>query len=471
MPPVGRAPYLADPNRGLACLRSVPHAPNDGHAVSPSAVQAPFHPTPGKDPAAEPAAAYPPMTSPTLRNRLLATLILVALIPAGITLAVASLSLREIVQTTGSSGAWDEVAVTGREVLDRIDAEPPGTVSPELLIAAERHRDHLGSSVRLARIYALLGERFLLLLPLFSLALLLLIGGLAIWSANRLARGLARPAEELAGWTRLLGAGKPLPADSAHAERREVREFTLLRQSLRTMAAELEHTREREMDQARMRSWSEMARRVAHEIKNPLMPMRMAADRVVASSDERVAAAGRVLAEEIDRLEGLARSFAQFGRPPEGPMSEIDLGELIASVVRRTGDGPVPVTVDLPDEPVRIMGHLEALERVIRNLVVNAQDAAVMGNPDAPPTPVEVCLTPLTSGAEIRVLDRGTGIAPKLLTRIWEPEFTTKRKGTGIGLPLVRQAVRAHGGEVWAGNREGGGAEFRVRLPITPPAR
>jgi signal transduction histidine kinase len=113
--------------------------------------------------------------------------------------------------------------------------------------------------------------------------------------------------------------------------------------------------------------------------------------------------------------------------------------------------------VELP----RIHGHHDALSRAFANLLLNAADAmADTGGM------VTVKLTAIEAGVEVRVLDSGPGIPPELLERIWEPDFTTKARGTGLGLALVRRTLQAHGGGVWAHNRPEGGAEFRVVLPI-----
>jgi signal transduction histidine kinase len=190
------------------------------------------------------------------------------------------------------------------------------------------------------------------------------------------------------------------------------------------------------------------------------------------------AQAGQVLLEEIERLDELSRSFAQFGRPPEGPPSPVDLGELLDHLVRRIDLAGGEVVLRRPDEPLFVEGHPVALERVVRNLVVNALDAtapmrtARVGEEDAdPPLPVEVELGRDPDSGDrvrIRVLDRGAGIPEAEVERIWDPEFTTKRKGTGLGLPLVRQVVDAHGGAVTARNRPDGGAVFELSLPRIP---
>jgi len=179
-----------------------------------------------------------------------------------------------------------------------------------------------------------------------------------------------------------------------------------------------------------------------------------------------VAQAGEVLQEEIRRLDTLARSFAQFGRLPEGPSSTVDLGELLTSLALRFSTEDTPIVFHGPASGIEVTGHLEALDRVVRNLLVNAQEStALVEESREKPAPVEIRLHSLASAIEIQVLDRGPGIPPDLLPRIWEPEFTTRRRGTGLGLALVRQAVQAHGGQVRASNREGGGAVFTVTLP------
>jgi signal transduction histidine kinase len=416
----------------------------------------------------------------SFRGRIFLALTVVSLVPVALTLFFGTAMLREIVTSTGSAGAWDEVAESGRALFDRLAADGPP--SAELVAAAERHEAALAESVRFSRLYAFLGERVLVLLPAFALLLLALIAGLALVTANSISRDFSRPVDELVGWTRALSAGDELPAEDPDRERRGVREFAHLREALRTTSAELGRARRREVEQARMQSWTDMARMVAHELKNPLTPMAMAADRVARSTEGSVAAAGEVLRAEIRRLDELARSFAQFGRPPSGPMSPVDLGELLRDLVAQLSEQGMRVGLGVPPASVVVNGDLVSLERVFRNLVANAQEAVdaqrvargaasltrgrAGEEPTVPDTSVHVELACLSAWAEVRVRDRGTGIPSEVLPMIWEPDFTRKRRGTGLGLAFVRQVVQAHGGEVTARNRAGGGAELLVRLPL-----
>ncbi|MEX0856312.1 MAG: HAMP domain-containing sensor histidine kinase [Gemmatimonadota bacterium] len=404
----------------------------------------------------------------TLRGRLFLVLFAVALVPVALGVLSGALLLREFVVSTGTAGAWDQVAESGRLLLEAVEgvAQP----SDELTAAAAQHRAELGESVRFSRLYSFLGEQMLVLLPVVVLVTFLVAGTVALVSAGWLARSFSQPVEEVVRWTELLGAGQPLPPPDSPAELDSLWEFVAVRDALRATEAALAEARLREAERIRTQSWTEMARRVAHELKNPLTPMGMAAKAVAAAEDPRIASAGEVLRDEIRRLDALARSFAQFGRPVEGPPSLVDLVELCTSVARRLSTPEAPIEIGTPSGSLAVMGHLDALERVVRNLLANAQEAtsAEQGEGHSVDS-VELHLARSSSGVEIRVLDRGPGIPAELLPHIWEPEFTTKRRGTGLGLALVRQAIRAHGGAVSAENRAGGGAEFRVWLPDVSP--
>jgi signal transduction histidine kinase len=162
----------------------------------------------------------------------------------------------------------------------------------------------------------------------------------------------------------------------------------------------------------------------------------------------------------------MARTFSQFGRMPEGPPSEVDLTELLQGLVQQhevtlPGDPSQASRIQFrsaPDLPL-VQGHYEALLRSFRNLLLNALDAA--GSRGA----VRVSVEDASGGVRVEIRDSGPGIPPEDLDRIWEPEFTTKSRGTGLGLPLVRQTIRIHNGEVHGRNHPDGGAVFVVEIP------
>ena len=411
----------------------------------------------------------------SFRARTFAVLLLVSLVPTLLALAAGTYVLRELVLTTGSVGAWGEVAESGQNLFD--DIASLGTAAQPLGNTVERHRTALAESVRFSRLYAFLADRTLTLLPAFVLFLMLLAGGLALVAANWFSAGFSRPIETLVEWTRALADGTPLDDRERLPSGGEIAEFTHLQDALKAASVQLAIARQRELAETRVRSWSQMARKIAHDLRNPLTPMAMAARQVIQSKEPDVSEAGMVLTEEIARLEALARAFAHFGTPPEGEMSPVDLTELLETVTSRCSSHRFPVELDAGPGKVLVQGHLDALERVFRNLVSNAveatEEAAECDEGEEGPVrePVRIELHARRSAAEVAILDRGAGIPEAILERIWEPEFTSKRTGTGLGLAIVRQVIRAHGGEIAAVNRPDGGARFVVRLPLDVAVR
>ena len=394
----------------------------------------------------------------SFERRLLLTLVLFSLVPSLLLLGLGSYAISEIVALTGSPAAWERAAESGREVIEEVER----TGNPELGRAAERHRDELSTSLLQARRWDYLLRRSLPFVSAVALLSAFLLFALALRSARTMARGLARPIHELVGWSERIARAEPLPP-ARPDESADAGEFGRLRSALRQMADDLAEGRARALEAERMRSWMGMARRVAHELKNPLTPIRLAIHALARSpvDDPRQHEAIEVLSTEADRLDELARSFAQFGRQPEGPRTDIDLRELLDYLLRTHLPPQVEAGIRAPADLSLIRGHHDALERAFANLILNAADAlGDMGGT------VRVELDSAPSGMiEVRVRDTGPGIASEHLERIWEPDFTTKRRGTGLGLALVRQTVQAHGGSVWARNRAGGGAEFGARLP------
>ncbi|HEX2166359.1 MAG TPA: ATP-binding protein, partial [Longimicrobiales bacterium] len=321
----------------------------------------------------------------------------------------------------------------------------------------------------LARRWQFLGERLGSALPWLALVLAIVLTGLALWVGRRLAVQLARPIKELAGWAEQLAAARPLPGPSA-GEAREVREVRALREAMRAASVRIAEAHARALETERVRAWGEMARRVAHEMKNPLTPLRLAAHRL-----ERHPDAGGVLREPLDvigeetgRLEELARQFAVLGRPSTGPASDVDLRELLERMLE--SDVPSHIHVELRTDgnlPL-IRAHYDALQRAFRNLIRNAVEAMDANTPAA--GELSVGLGVYDTYVRVSIADSGHGIPLDRIERLFEPDFTLKAGGTGLGLAVVRQAVAAHGGRVSAQSRPGGGAEFIVDLPLAPAA-
>jgi signal transduction histidine kinase len=396
----------------------------------------------------------------SFQGRILFALLAVALLPTGIVLVGGTQGFREFVGITGTAGPWSSLAESGQVLLSEL--EEMDLDDPELSAAAEAHQQALSEGLRGSRTFALLAERLTGLVPLFALTLALIMGGISLWAARQLSRGFSRPIKDLVGWTEIIGRGEALPAPGPK-EARGVEEFALLRAALRSMARELEEGRREAIQSAKLRSWTEMARRIAHELKNPLTPMKMAAGRIGLLDDPKAQEAGAVLLEEIGRLDQMARTFSQFGRMPEGPPSQVDLVELLGDLCRQHQGPEIALRMDADTDLPLILGHYEALVRSFRNLLLNAMDAC------GEKGEVSVEVRRKGEGVRVTIRDSGSGIPPEELDRIWEPDFTTKHRGTGLGLPMVRQTVLHHNGTVVGRNHSEGGAVFQVELPLEGP--
>lgn len=399
----------------------------------------------------------------SLERRLFGWMLVLALVPALALVALGTWVWSDSLDRISTLGPWDRVGESGREVFEA--AAGAAATDPALAAALERHREELSESLLLARRWAFLRERVANLLPELAFLCALLLAGGALAAARRAARGLARPIRELVGWAERLAREEALPVPQA-GEVHEVLEVRALRGALRAAAMELRTARSRALEAERVRVWGEMARRVAHEMKNPLTPLRLALHRLARSTtagaelEETVA----VIGEEVERLEDLARQFAELGRPPEGPTSPVDLRELLAALLATDIAPPVEAVLAGPPGLPLVEGHYEALVRAFRNLVRNAVEA--MEGCEGP-RQVEVRIEEAPAGwLEVRIADRGHGLPAGAEERIFEPDFTTKSRGTGLGLALVRQTVMAHGGAIGLARHPAGGAEFVVRLPV-----
>lgn len=399
----------------------------------------------------------------SLERRLFGWFFAVSVTPALVVLLLGSLILIRSLDWSGTLGPWSRIADSGTTLVQAVERSDP---DPALAIAAANHRDELSASLTLARRWAFIGSRFAGALPAIALGIALVLTLLAWAVSRRLARQLAGPARDLVGWTGRLAREQPLPPPDA-AEAREPREFRILRESFRIAESELSGSRSRALAAERVRVWGEMARRVAHEMKNALTPLRLAVHRLAGESSPALRESVQVVDEETRRLEELAAAFAALGRPPAGPVSDVDLPELLQSLLRSDTAAPTAFEVQTRGDVPLVAGHYDELVRLFRNLIRNAVEA-MDGQHEG--RRIDVVVEPLADAGgrfvRVDIADRGVGFDAAAADRLFEPDFTTKSRGTGLGLALARQTVRAHGGELSAAPRAGGGAVFTVRLPV-----
>ena len=390
------------------------------------------------------------------RRRIFVVLALMAAVPTGLAVVGWVLTVRTFGPTAGARASLEGVATSARGMLEQIDTT---RLSPNERVAVREHLDAVSRGVSFAR----RADRYMRYYTAGLAIVVIALGALVLFAAVRVAghlsRQLSRPIDELVGWTRLIRQHEPLPEG---APIRGAPEFASLRLALRDMARTLDTARAQELEAERLRAFREVARRVAHEIKNPLTSMRIAVDqlqRTDAPSPGRTAMAIEVLSSETDRLERLARDFADFGRLPEGPTSEVDIMELLLELGHSAVPDDVVVRVTANGGRRTIQGHYEPLRRAFSNLFRNAAEA-MSGRGT-----IDIAVAGEGRGMVVTVADHGTGIPPELRSRVFEPYMTTKPDGTGLGLALVRQTVGAHNGTIAVSETPGGGATFTLVFP------
>ncbi|MCC6348897.1 MAG: HAMP domain-containing protein [Candidatus Eisenbacteria bacterium] len=300
----------------------------------------------------------------------------------------------------------------------------------------------------------------------------LLVGALSVLvavTAVLLARTLSRQmSEPLVGLTAAFGrvAEGDLGARVAEAGAPELR---ALASSFNAMTTRLAEAREGLARAEREAAWRDVARRLAHEIKNPLTPMRLSLHRLQKRADavpERERAAVRdslaALLQEVEHLARLAEQFSNYARLPEPRLEGLDLGEVARSAAALHEPEGLTVRVTCAGSaPVR--GDRLLLSLAVHNLLLNACEASPAG------ATVEVRVGTEGAQARLEVLDRGPGPPAELAERVFEPYVSTRNRGSGLGLSLVRDIAVQHGGHVELSNREGGGACARLSLPLQTP--
>jgi two-component system nitrogen regulation sensor histidine kinase NtrY len=406
------------------------------------------------------------------RGRLFLFLLSFAVVPAIAVSLVWAGAVGWSLNRTGSSAAWERVAASGTSAIAEARRAPLDAAGRAALA---EHETQLNNSARLSRQAAYVLPRMAGVVIVLSVLAVGVFIFLASNVAGHLSRALSRPLQELVGWTELIASGRALPEGPP---RRGAPEFELLRTRMRRMAGELELGRARALEAERAAALRESARQVAHELKNPLTPIRFAVDRLRREVPPSLSETVDVLAAEASRLEVMARSFAQFGRLPEGPRAAVDVADLARTTARTVVPPEIPVAFDIGDAIPLVHGHYDALARALTNVMLNAVDACghtASANGNGSPAG-DASLTVTVAPATLRgqpavalvIRDTGCGIEPSSLRSIWEPYVTSKPGGTGLGLAIVRQTVLAHDGEVGAESEPGIGTAIRVVLPARP---
>ena len=297
------------------------------------------------------------------------------------------------------------------------------------------------------------------------------------------ARRVTRRVAAIARATRQVATGD-LAVRIAEGGRDEIAE---LARSFNEMVADLRESRDRIAYLSRVSAWQGIARRLAHEIKNPLTPIQLAIQEVAQKYDgdneqyrRIVSTAREVIEEEVATLRRLTTEFSAFARLPQVDPLPTDLGEFLDDCQAAFGGAGAEQGVLIgwrrPARPLRVSIDRQMLRRVMDNLVRNAVEAIAGAGTAAgegllprPAPRIDVEAGPSVGGerAEVIVRDNGPGISVEALAHIFEPYFTTKPTGTGLGLAIVKKIVLEHGGEISV-ESSAAGATFRIDLPLAP---
>jgi two-component system nitrogen regulation sensor histidine kinase NtrY len=285
----------------------------------------------------------------------------------------------------------------------------------------------------------------------------------SLWIAAR----VSRPVEELARAAEEVASG----SWDTQVPVRGRDEVAVLAHSFNHMTEQLTNQREKLVQSERVAAWRELARRLAHELKNPLFPLQLTVENLVrarqlpeAEFDEVFNESTQTLSMEIGSLKKIIGRFSDFSKMPKPELERIDAKDVVERVRALYAVGSeeglkISVETEIDDRPMPLMVDPELLHRALSNLVLNAKDAMPEGGT------VTISAHPRGEVVELRVADTGQGLTPEECERLFTPYYTTKQHGTGLGLAIVQSVVTDHEGTIAVESREGQGATFVITLP------
>jgi two-component system, NtrC family, nitrogen regulation sensor histidine kinase NtrY len=292
---------------------------------------------------------------------------------------------------------------------------------------------------------------------------------LAILLSGWVAPRVTRPVEELAKAAREVAAGNW----KAQATVDTSGELAELAESFNQMTRELLEQRERLVQAERVAAWRELARRLAHELKNPLFPLQLTVENLLRARektpeqfDETFRESASTLLAEISNLKAIVSRFSEFSKMPQPQLQKVQLNDAVRETVRlfepqlAASERPtIQARLDLDHSLEPIAADPELLHRVLSNLILNAVDAMPNGG--------TLTLRTWKAGdrTALEVSDTGTGLTSEECDHLFTPYYTTKAHGTGLGLAIVQSVVSDHGGRISVRSKPGEGTAFTIELP------
>jgi two-component system, NtrC family, nitrogen regulation sensor histidine kinase NtrY len=305
-----------------------------------------------------------------------------------------------------------------------------------------------------------------------SISLLVAFGGILLsivasgWWANR----ISRPIAELSLAAQDVAAGdweRKVPAGSLN----ENDEIARLIASFNQMTDELLRQRDRALQAERVAAWRELARRLAHELKNPLFPLQITIENLMKAReqnspefDEIFAESTATLLAELNSLKKIVGRFSDFSKMPAPQLQDLNLNDLLSEVTRlfapqlTTTRNPIKLETRFTAANTTIEGDPDLLRRAFENLVVNAIDAMPNGGS------LRLTTSTTNRGVKVEIADSGAGLTQEELARLFTPYYTTKQHGTGLGLAIVQSVLSDHGARISVLSRPGQGTTFVVEF-------
>jgi nitrogen fixation/metabolism regulation signal transduction histidine kinase len=285
----------------------------------------------------------------------------------------------------------------------------------------------------------------------------------SLWIAAR----VSRPVEELARASEEVARGDW----DTRVPVRGTDEVGVLAASFNHMTEQLQNQREKLVQSERVAAWRELARRLAHELKNPLFPLQLTVENLArarqlppAEFDEVFNESTQTLSMEIGNLKKIIGRFSDFSKMPKPELERLDARDAILRVRKlyaaNDEDGPkINVETELENAPMPLTADPELLHRALSNLVLNAKDAMPDGGT------VTLAARNREDNVEIQVSDTGQGMTTEECERLFTPYYTTKQHGTGLGLAIVQSVVSDHEGTIAVESGQGKGTTFVIVLP------
>jgi two-component system, NtrC family, nitrogen regulation sensor histidine kinase NtrY len=292
---------------------------------------------------------------------------------------------------------------------------------------------------------------------------------LSWWGAAR----VTRPVQKLVVAAREVSQGNW----STRVDVRGHDEIGQLAKSFNQMTAQLVEQRERLLQVERVAAWRELARRLAHELKNPLFPLQTTVENLQRAREQNSGQFDEVFREstgimlgEIENLKAIVSRFSDFAKMPQPELAPVNLNEIVRNVVKlfeaqfgAVGRPPITPELHLEENLPIIQADATLLHRAIENLILNAMDAMPAGGV------LMLRTQPIEQGVSLEVSDTGTGLTPEESERIFTPYYTSKQHGSGLGLAIVQAIVADHGGRISVESESGVGTSFHIDLPASHP--